>query len=394
MWGNLLSEIIVQGVKGGGQSLGSSLGQAGGNAIGQALAQGFGGGIGGSGAIGNQDVGQMSGDKYYVRNADGSMEQVDSRPDWADGGGSPTEVANIDVVSPRANVPALAASAPLSFQSYGDVAPAALPQLLNMATPQYAPEVAGLDIVAPGASSITQPDSVLSRMAPLTGLASQSAGMPTSEDVYGGEKPGGGIDEKGLLAMLGLGGGAAGLLKGGLSLLPAGLMAAQLLSGQKDGNKAGQQNQQQQQDTLGNIGQLAGQNSGLSKFLSDKAMANLGGNIGGPAMSAIQRAVRASQARIRSRYHQMGMSGSTAEGQDLQAAELQGVETQFKVAQDMATQGLASVAQLTGQSMNAYTQILNAQMMQGTALGNAAASFAASSTGALGEIGKMMDKYL
>lgn len=375
--GNTVSELVVQAPK----LLGSSVGSAVGQGVGQALGQGIGGAIGGSSAPAGQG---------YT-----ATPPAASEPGNAYDGGDYTNVEGVDVVAPSPAMAAanIAPAAQLSMPSFGDVMPYSAPTLVNQLAGSNLPpsNIAGLEVVAPSLPTITQPDSVLSRMAPLTGLSGQP--VPTSDEVYGGSQ-GGGIDEKGLLAMLGLGGGAAGLLKGGLSLLPAGLMAAQLLGGQKDGNKAGQENQQQQQNTLGQIGQLAGQNSGLSKFLSDKAMANLGGNIGGPAMSAIQRAVRASQARIRSRYHQMGMSGSTAEGQDLQAAELQGVETQFKVAQDMATQGLASVAQLTGQSMDAYARILQAQMLQGTALGNASAAFAAASSTALGNLFDKVGKAL
>jgi hypothetical protein len=121
---------------------------------------------------------------------------------------------------------------------------------------------------------------------------------------------------------------------------------------------------------------LADNSAALANRLGNVADAGMRGDIGGRGLNMINRMVKKAQAAIRQRYSSMGMSGSTAEMQDLQAAADAGVDMQFKIGQDMAKTGLNAIAALTGQSAQIYTSLLNAQTAKDTALGNALANFA------------------
>lgn len=123
---------------------------------------------------------------------------------------------------------------------------------------------------------------------------------------------------------------------------------------------------------------LAGNNMNLANRLGNIATAGFAGDIGGRGLNSINRMVRKAQAAIRQRYSAMGMSGSSAEVADLNAASQAGVDLQFKVGQEMAQTGLNAIAALTGQSASIYAQLLNAQTAKDTALGNALANFAGS----------------
>lgn len=211
-------------------------------------------------------------------------------------------------------------------------------------------------------------------------------GKDLSEVVVEGEKK---DDDNSLLLpgalALGAGAGLAGLVGGGgggatttgeESKLPfgvtptdiaaAGLLGAGLLGGSGGTGSAG--------DALK---EMAASNKELAGRLGGIAEAGFQGNIGGKGLNSIARMVRKAQAAIRQRYAAMNMSGSTAEQDDLNSAVESGVDLQFKIGQQMAQTGLNAVAALTGQSAQAYLQLLNAQTQKDTALGNALANFAA-----------------
>lgn len=126
----------------------------------------------------------------------------------------------------------------------------------------------------------------------------------------------------------------------------------------------------------GNLNTLASDNLALSNRLQETALANLGGNIPGPALSALERKLKKKEAEIRDRYAAMGMSGSTAEAQDLAAAKDATSEEQFAIGQQMAQTGLQEVANLTGQSSSIYEILMQAQLTKDSELGNALAAFA------------------
>jgi len=113
-----------------------------------------------------------------------------------------------------------------------------------------------------------------------------------------------------------------------------------------------------------------------AKALQAAGLAGMNGNIGGTGLNYVGRMVRNAQAAIRQRYAGMGMSGSTAEQQDLNSAAQSGVDMQFKIGQEMAQTGLSAAASLAGQSATIYAALMNAQTQKDSQLGNALASFA------------------
>lgn len=157
----------------------------------------------------------------------------------------------------------------------------------------------------------------------------------------------------------------------GLGLLGLGYASSQ--------GKPGIETNQNYQD----LAASADQNKQLISQLSQSADAGRMGNIGGSAMNQIRQTVRNAQAAIRQRYSSMGMSGSTAETSDLNAAVQQGLDAQFKFGQDIATSGLQAVAQLSNVNANIYSTLLKAQTAQDTDLGNALANFVGKASGAL-----------
>lgn len=166
--------------------------------------------------------------------------------------------------------------------------------------------------------------------------------------------------------------GSAGLL--GLlglnpkTLLGAGILGAGLLNaGGDDNTPAGD-----------GLTDTINRNNDLINRLQGTVSAGQSGQIGGMGMNTIARQVRHAQAAIRQRYAAMGMSGSSAEQEDLNSAVEAGVDTQFKVGQSLASQGLAAIAALTGQSLAGYGDLLKAQTARDTELGNVLANFAGS----------------
>lgn len=134
------------------------------------------------------------------------------------------------------------------------------------------------------------------------------------------------------------------------------------------------------------LASLADKSSALADRLGQVATAGMAGDIGGRGMNSISHMVQRAQAAIRQRYAAMGMSGSTAEGDDLNAAAQAGTDQQFKVGQDLAKTGLSAIAALTGQSASIYTNLLNAATAADTRLGNNLANFATALGNALGRV--------
>lgn len=172
--------------------------------------------------------------------------------------------------------------------------------------------------------------------------------------------------------------GAAGLAGAGLGgLFGTGVTAQQALAGAALAGALGSgQGAGSGGGTQGGLESIAKNNQELATSLKGVVNAGMAGDIGGRGLNSIDRMVRKAQAAIRARYSSMGMSGSTAEQDDLNAAAEAGVDMQFKVGQQMASTGLAAIAALSGQSAAAYASLLNAQTAKNTALGNALANFA------------------
>lgn len=251
-------------------------------------------------------------------------------------------------------------------------------------TPPQAPtDVEGLDVVGTRPPPVPQLDPA-ALPGPVAGLTTMLPSTPDPVEVT----PEHTLDRSDLLLPAGVGA-VAGLVSGGpdtaglttggggnggiggTGITPTDLLAGGLLGGGLLGGSGGSSGSS---DALKG---LADKSAGLADRLGNIATAGFAGDIGGRGLNSISRMVRHAQAAIRQRYSAMGMSGSSAEGQDLQAAADAGVDLQFKVGQEMATAGLNAIAALTGQSAAIYTSLLNAQTAKDTALGNALANFAA-----------------
>lgn len=371
--GNLVSPVLVQAASGG---LGSALGGAAGSAIGSGLGSGIGSAVGGSLVNGSSKPQQQP-----QQQPQGDVTTVDpitvTAPATVSAPASLIPSGGFDfssLLSPSAAIAqALAGS---SFGGGGGgYAPAPEP-LLNM-TP-----VSPITVSAQKAAS----ESPLVGLGPMLGLGDALTHAPTSIDLSSGADASGdqGGDGKGAvedaasLAPLGL----LGLLKKGgglLQLLAGAVPIIKALDPSNPGSPGNPINDPTKPTQA--LTDLAGTNRDLAGRLAATADAGMAGNIGGDKMNSIAKQVRQAQAAIRSKYASMGMSGSTAELQDLQGAEQAGVEMQFKEGQDMAQQALQTVASLTGQSANIYAEILRQQTARTTELGNALTKYVGAMTG-------------
>lgn len=286
-----------------------------------------------------------------------------------------TQVSGVDVPGSSAASPNLGAALSSAFSSAAPSltssvlsAPASTPALANISSPTNDNQVSGLDVTAPGfqpaESGVSSAADAFARnigdLVPTTQDALHNGSVNDLNSNPALKYLGAG----GLLGMLGLD--AKSLL--GLGLLGAGVMGQQGKTADTGAATSGLQ-------------QIAQSNQQTAQQLKDRALAGLSGNIGGMGMNYISRMVRNAQAAIRQRYSQMGMSGSSAETADLNAAVEAGVDQQFKIGQQEAQTGLSAVAALTGQSAQAYLALLNAATAKNTQLGNALANFAGAAAG-------------
>ena len=106
------------------------------------------------------------------------------------------------------------------------------------------------------------------------------------------------------------------------------------------------------------------------------ALANQQGNVNGQVLTSVNDQLQKSEAAMRQRYAQMGMSGSTMEEQDLAGLRSNAEDQVFTIGQQMATTGLQTAASLTGQDAGIYNEIMQAQVQQDEELSKAIAAFA------------------
>lgn len=390
----LLSGLVVQGVRRSVPTLTArAVGSAAGQAIGQAAGQAIGRGVAGSVAptpltptqldgvtVEGQappeapeasDLGDLSGAGAQA------LANIGGQAAMNGGGDAGNEVSALTVEgqgSPQAAAPLLnlSGSGTAFAQALGQSGGQQLAQAMPLANIQPT-DVDGLTVT--GLSR--QDNSPYDAIAPAL-VATNVPDLQTMRDRVGDDplkKDGNG----GLLAA-----GAAGLGALGLSmkdLLGLGLLGAGLMGGAASLNSGGDPNKPG--TPAAELTNIAKGNQQLANQLAGRAQAGMSGDIGGKGMNYIARMVREAQAAIRQKYASMGMSGSTAETQDLNAAAQSGVDMQFKVGQEQAQMGLATIAALTGQSANVYAALLNAQTQKDTALGNALANFAGAAAGAL-----------
>jgi len=116
-----------------------------------------------------------------------------------------------------------------------------------------------------------------------------------------------------------------------------------------------------------NAAQLNAQGQQLQTYLQT-------GTLPPGAQASINQAVAASQASIRSQYASMGMSGSSAEAQDLANAQTAGATQANQMAMSLMNTGI----QETNMSDQLYQNIMNESMQQDNQLSSAIGTFAAS----------------
>lgn len=119
-----------------------------------------------------------------------------------------------------------------------------------------------------------------------------------------------------------------------------------------------------------------------AKTMTPTALANMQGVIGGPAMGAIEQNLERQKSQIRQVYSQMGMSGSTAEAQDMAAAGRDAVSQQYELGRQMASVGFQGIAAQTGIADSTFSNLMQMQMQQDQELQDALAAYAALLTGA------------
>jgi hypothetical protein len=250
---------------------------------------------------------------------------------------APVDVSGIDIVGTPLPKPAVVS--PVAPFSTGGEALTTLPDRLDLTQPEE---------VTPAGDPISVEN--VAMLAPLAALGL----IPTGST----------LPAAGAITPPGEGGLPFGVKP--TDLVAGGLLAAGLAGGAGGGGA-----------NTDAIKELAAGQKELAGRLGGIADAGFQGNIGSKGLNSIARMVRKAQAAIRQRYAAMNMSGSTAEQDDLNSAVESGVDLQFKIGQQMAQTGLSAVSALTGQSAQAYLQLLNAQTQKDTALGNALANFAA-----------------
>lgn len=174
---------------------------------------------------------------------------------------------------------------------------------------------------------------------------------------------GGGISDwasnnKGLLASLGIGG--------------AGILASPYLS--KAINKVPQQ---------GNLDALAAQERSLQgqQQATGAALIDplLSGNLPAGAKTQVDNAFQDAIGTTKAKYANLGLSGSTMEADAIASITKQKEALSFQIAEQMATTGqqaLSGAANALGLQDTVYSQLMQAQVQQDTALQQAIASFA------------------
>ena len=188
------------------------------------------------------------------------------------------------------------------------------------------------------------------------------------EGASGGGASGGGASGGGVL------GNVLGFAK---TVGPIALLADTVMKGQRAA--PGVNNLKEVLNTLPSAAEPM-QNAAL---LNRGAIEAMQGNLPGGATMAIDSALQAAEAQIRSRYAELGISGSTMEGQDLADAARRAVGARFQIGQQMAATGFNAAAQagalgreLTANQLRIYDMISQAETAQGTQLGDALARFA------------------
>lgn len=193
-----------------------------------------------------------------------------------------------------------------------------------------------------------------------TGTALPNVG--TGNNISGGSAAPAGSSFSNFLSNPSLGGFGNFLSKNSNILLPAAGLGFQAIEGNSPPKGLGQ--------IEGQAAQLNSQGAELQSYLSS-------GKLPPGVSSSLKQAGDSAKAAIKSQYAQRGMSGSSAEAQDLANVDNQ-ISTQGT---QIATQLLQQGIQETGLSAELYNQIMQSTLSQDKELGTAVANFAASAAG-------------
>lgn len=162
-------------------------------------------------------------------------------------------------------------------------------------------------------------------------------------------------------------GGARDFLKDNANwLVPGAALGAQAIQGQQA--LPGQNQLKEQAQQLGLQGEQ------LQQYLQN-------GTLPAGLQSGIQQATESAKATIRSQYAARGMSGSSAEQQDLAAVDAQAQQQGAQMALQLLQQGVSE----TGMSANLYDSMMKSSLSQDEQLGSALANFASSAAGGSGD---------
>lgn len=198
-------------------------------------------------------------------------------------------------------------------------------------------------------------DGVLGKLPNLTQqIEGVGAGLSTPTFAGGGSPQSGGIS--GLLSGL--------LGKGGSNILPIGMLINSAIHANDE--PAG----------LSDLRGVASNMRDQGGLLTRSATAAMEGHLPGPAQSAIDQALRAAQAGVRSNYAGLGLTGSSMETQDLNAAAERAIASRFQIGQQMAQTGLNAASNNNNYSASLYKQIMDALTARDTAFGTALSRFA------------------
>lgn len=318
---------------------------------------------------------------------------------------------------------------------FPSIAPSAVaPLVLNTATPDFStllsgsvsPVASAALNAAPAALSTAAP-AALSNAAPLLGGGAVSAASeagalpadagalaPAQDSVLGGVMTGPNAPPT-VQAPAASGGGllsgVGGALKSAAPLVGVGLLLNTLLNSNKANtstaatqtalqNETGSQQVAQQltntqtgtqnQNALDQQGNQIATQTAIQQAVTPQLLNELQGKLPPAAQAAVDAESNASVAAIKSKYASLGMSGSTAETQDISSAKSAAVSQSFAIAQQLAQEGLAaltttpaagSVTQLGGDAGQLLEALLQSETTQSTQLGQALAQFAAASVG-------------
>lgn len=139
--------------------------------------------------------------------------------------------------------------------------------------------------------------------------------------------------------------------------------------------------QQNLQNLQGTESQFAAQQNQLGTTLTNPLVT---GQLPQGAEQAVSNAIQDAITQTKSRYANLGLSGSTAETDAIANIQNQGTAQRFAIAEQMAQTGLNATSQAAntfGLQDQVFTALMNAQVQQDTALQQSLARFAAAAAG-------------